>query len=67
LANAKNPMIVLGSGALQRADSAALLSLTSRLAKQVKDKNLPKNSDWKVFNVLHRVIQKNFKSHLLHN
>jgi len=48
-------MIVLGSGALQRVDSGALLSLATRLAKQVKDKNLPQNSDWKVFNVLHRV------------
>jgi len=37
-------MIVLGSGALQRADSGALLSLATRLAKQVKDKNLPQNS-----------------------
>lgn len=54
LAAAKKPMIVLGSGALQRADNAALLSLTTRLAQKVREQN-GCSSDWRIFNVLHRV------------
>lgn len=53
LAAAKKPMIVIGSGALQRADNSALLSLTSRLAQKVREQSgCP--ADWRVFNVLHR-------------
>jgi len=54
LAKAKNPMIVIGSSALQRADNSALLSLTTRLAQKVREQNGCSN-DWRVFNVLHRV------------
>lgn len=53
LAKAKNPMIVIGSGALQRADNAALLNLTSRLAQKVREQS-GAPADWRVFNVLHR-------------
>lgn len=54
LKEAKNPMIVLGSSALQRPDSSALLSLTTRLAQKVREQN-GCSTDWKVFNVLHRM------------
>lgn len=54
MAKAKKPMIVLGSGALQRSDSAALLSMATKLSQKVKEQNGVAN-DWKVFNVLHRV------------
>ena len=54
MAAAKKPMIVIGSGALQRADNAALFSLTSRLAQKIREQNGCSN-DWRVFNVLHRV------------
>lgn len=53
IAKAKNPMIVVGSGALQRADNSALFSLTSRLAQKVSEQS-GAPADWRVFNVLHR-------------
>jgi len=53
IAKAKNPMIVVGSGALQRADNSALFSLTSRLAQKVREQS-GAPADWRVFNVLHR-------------
>ena len=49
LKKAKKPMIILGQGALNRADSNAILGAVSRLAKEagvVKD-------GWNGFNVLH--------------
>lgn len=54
LAEAKRPMIVLGSGALQRADNSALFSLASRLSQKICEQNKCE-SDWRVFNVLHRL------------
>jgi NADH-quinone oxidoreductase subunit G len=54
LSAAKHPMIVLGSGALQRADSSALLSAARRLADSVQTSS-GAGADWNVFNVLHRV------------
>lgn len=53
LAQAKRPMIVLGSVALQRSDSAAVHGLVNKLAQKVHQAN-GCSSDWKVFNVLHR-------------
>ena len=49
LKNAKNPMLILGQGALIRADGAGVLALARRVAEQcgmVKD-------GWNGFNVLH--------------
>ncbi|HYB10125.1 MAG TPA: NADH-quinone oxidoreductase subunit NuoG [Alphaproteobacteria bacterium] len=49
LASAKNPMLILGQGALARADGAAVLATARRLAEScglVKD-------GWNGFNVLH--------------
>lgn len=54
LSAAKHPMIVLGSGALQRVDSSALLSAARRLADSVQTSS-GVGADWNVFNVLHRV------------
>ncbi|XP_071439349.1 NADH-ubiquinone oxidoreductase 75 kDa subunit, mitochondrial [Hetaerina americana] len=51
LASAKKPMVVLGSGMLQRADGPYILSLVQRIAKSAS--GAP--ADWKVLNVLHRV------------
>lgn len=51
LASAKKPMVVLGSGMLQRADGPSILSLVQRIAKTAT--GAP--PDWKVLNVLHRV------------
>ncbi|XP_022666131.1 NADH-ubiquinone oxidoreductase 75 kDa subunit, mitochondrial-like isoform X2 [Varroa destructor] len=48
---AKNPMIIVGSEALQRTDGVALYSIAHQLATSLqKDRE-----NWKVFNVLHRV------------
>jgi len=49
LRNAKRPMLVLGMGALQRADGAAVLHLARRVAETF---NMIQ-SDWNGFNVLH--------------
>ena len=47
-------MIILGSSALQRSDSSALLAAARRVAENA-EKASGAGSDWKVFNVLHRV------------
>jgi len=52
LAAASNPVVIVGSEALQRADGAALLSLVQQIANNAKVGTDP---DWKVLNVLHRV------------
>ena len=49
LAEAKKPMIILGMGALRRADGAAILGR----AKQIADDTGMVASDWNGFNVLH--------------
>jgi len=54
LKEAKKPMIIIGSSALQRGDNSALFSLTSKLAEQVRS-NSGCEANWRVFNVLHRV------------
>ena len=51
---AKNPMIVVGSGALQRADGAAIHAAVSSLAQAVRASSQAPQ-DWKVLNVLQRV------------
>jgi len=49
LKNAKNPVIIVGMGALARRDGAAILSLAASLA----DKSGVVRGDWNGFNVLH--------------
>jgi len=49
LKNAKNPMIILGMGALQRADGLAVQAL----ARQVAEKYNMVRDDWNGFNLLH--------------
>lgn len=53
LAKAKRPIIVLGSGALQRGDNAALFSVVSQLAQKIRVQS-GCGEDWRVFNILHR-------------
>merc|ERR1740131_586803 len=52
LAAASNPVVIVGSEALQRADGAAVLSLVQQIANNAKAGADP---EWKVLNVLHRV------------
>ena len=54
LAAAKKPMIVVGSGALQRDDGVAIHSLVSTVAQKARV-NSKAGEEWKVLNVLHRV------------
>lgn len=51
---AKNPMIVVGSGALQRADSAAIHAAVSSLAQTLRASSQAP-PEWRVLNVLQRV------------
>ena len=55
LAKAKRPVIILGSTALQRPDGTALFSVVSQLAEKTRAQ-AGVSSDWKVLNILHRVI-----------
>jgi NADH-quinone oxidoreductase subunit G len=50
LRNAKNPMIVVGQGALARPDGARVLGAVRRIAESCK----VVRDDWNGFNVLHR-------------
>ncbi|KFM81932.1 hypothetical protein X975_02652, partial [Stegodyphus mimosarum] len=50
LASAYNPIIILGSSALQRPDGASLYALVQKIALQYQ-----KSEDGKVLNILHRV------------
>jgi len=54
LAAAKNPVVIVGSEALQREDGAAVMKLTQQIADKVRNTSgcAP---DWAVLNVLHRV------------
>lgn len=54
LYSAKRPMIVVGSGILQRQDSNALHVAVAKLAHSVRTKS-DCGDDWKVLNVLHRI------------
>lgn len=54
LNSAKNPIVVLGSGALQRPDSSALHAAVTTIAQNARQKSGCGES-WRVLNVLHRV------------
>ncbi|XP_061548850.1 NADH-ubiquinone oxidoreductase 75 kDa subunit, mitochondrial [Phycodurus eques] len=54
LAAAQRPVVVVGSSALQRADSAAILSSVSTIAQNARTSSGVEEG-WKVLNVLHRV------------
>ena len=54
LNGAARPVIVVGSGLLQRADGAAIYQLTQRIAQNVRVASKV-GHDWRVLNVLHRV------------
>ncbi|XP_056392418.1 NADH-ubiquinone oxidoreductase 75 kDa subunit, mitochondrial [Hyla sarda] len=54
LSQAKKPMVVVGSSALQRKDGAAIHAAVSTLAQNARSSSgVPEN--WKVLNILHRV------------
>jgi len=54
LNGAKRPIIVVGSGALQREDGATVLQLTQRIAQNARvAANV--GHDWRVLNILQRV------------
>ncbi|OPJ90192.1 NADH-ubiquinone oxidoreductase subunit, mitochondrial [Patagioenas fasciata monilis] len=54
LNQAKKPMVVVGSAALQRGDGAAIHAAVSTIALNARTKS-GVGSDWKVLNILHRV------------
>lgn len=54
LSAAKRPVVVVGSGALQRADGAAILSTVSTIAQNARASSGVEEG-WKVLNVLHRL------------
>ncbi|NXQ11428.1 NDUS1 oxidoreductase, partial [Peucedramus taeniatus] len=54
LDNAKKPMVVVGSAALQRSDGAAIHAAVSTIAQNARARNST-GADWKVLNILHRV------------
>lgn len=54
LKEAKKPIIVLGSSALQRNDGAAIFANVSILAQKISLKRKV-GDDWKIMNILHRV------------
>ena len=53
LQEADKPMIIVGSAVLQRADNGTILDTVKSLSEKLRTGS--KYSDWKVFNVLHRV------------
>ncbi|KAJ3089714.1 NADH dehydrogenase (ubiquinone) 78K chain precursor, 5-prime end [Quaeritorhiza haematococci] len=53
LAAAKNPMIMLGSGVLERADAAGVMAKVAQLAEKIKSA-LIQPGQWNGFNILHR-------------
>lgn len=52
--SAKRPVIVVGSGALQRPDGAAVFKLSQSIAQNARVASKV-GHDWRVLNVLHRV------------
>nr|KAF6337138.1 NADH:ubiquinone oxidoreductase core subunit S1 [Myotis myotis] len=54
LKEAKKPMVVLGSSALQRNDGAAILAAVSSIAQKIRMSS-GVAGDWKVMNILHRI------------
>lgn len=59
LDQAKKPMVVVGSAALQRSDGAAIHAAVSTIAQNARTKS-GVGSDWKVMNILHRFALKLF-------
>ncbi|MFV0297645.1 MAG: molybdopterin-dependent oxidoreductase, partial [Hyphomicrobiaceae bacterium] len=55
LAQAKNPLVIVGSGALNRDDSEAILALAARIAT---DAGKDKAAGWNTFNVLHHAASR---------
>lgn len=53
LAQAKRPVVVVGSGTLQRADGAAIMNAVSTIAQNARASSGVEEG-WKVLNVLHR-------------
>ena len=51
-AKARNPMVIVGSVVLQRADAEAIHATAMAVASNVAK---PSSPDWRTFNVLHRV------------
>ncbi|KAM8933591.1 NADH-ubiquinone oxidoreductase 75 kDa subunit, mitochondrial [Pelodytes ibericus] len=54
LSQAKKPMVVVGSGALQRKDGAAIHAAVSAIAQNARTSS-GVGEEWKVLNILHRV------------
>ncbi|KAH0621672.1 hypothetical protein JD844_023233 [Phrynosoma platyrhinos] len=54
LNQAKKPMVVVGSAALQRSDGAALHAAISAIAQNARTKS-GVGADWKIMNILHRI------------
>ncbi|XP_030888983.1 NADH-ubiquinone oxidoreductase 75 kDa subunit, mitochondrial [Leptonychotes weddellii] len=55
LHEAKKPMVVVGSSALQRSDGAAILEAISNIAQKIQMSS-GVTGDWKVMNILHRYV-----------
>lgn len=53
LAKAKHPVVVVGSGCLQREDGAAIMAAVSTIAQNARISSGVEET-WKVLNVLHR-------------
>ena len=51
---AKNPVIIVGTNALNRADGSSLHGLCATISNSLKSKGKV-DSQWRVLNVLHRV------------
>jgi len=54
LAKAKNPVVIVGSEALQREDGGSVMAHVQRIASNLKQSS-GCGEDWKVLNTLHRV------------
>jgi len=54
LAKAKNPVVIVGSEALQREDGSSVMALSQKIADNLR-KGSGCEEEWKVLNVLHRV------------
>ena len=52
LAAAKSPMVIVGSGALQRSDADAVHTAVTSIANSLSK---PENKEWRTLNVLQRV------------
>ncbi len=54
LAKSQRPLVIVGAGALARADGAAVLGLAARIAARAMDANeAGRTAGWSAFNVLH--------------